>query len=197
MQSCQNECELISKVFVSQLRRPGRKDWAGLVQNDMNEVGIHLSHDQIKGMKKEAFKALVKKKVTECGFKYLLNIKMSHSKVKNIEYSKFEMAPYLYDKRFSIYEKTTLVKLRSSMSDCLGNFKSRVVSTSCPCDLSTLQTQEHLLTCVIIRDNCVKVRQNNDVVYNDLFLSVDRQLPAVRLFADILETMSRVMPNFV
>ena len=155
----------------------------------MVEVGLNLSHTQIKDMKKEFYKDLVKKKISDCAFEYLQNIKMSHSKVKNIDYSKLELAHYLQDKRFSINEKFTLFKLRSAMSDCLGNFKSRVDNIFCQCDKLSPQTQEHLMKCEIIRDNCEKLRQNNDVVYSDLFRGVERQLPAARLFTAIMDTI--------
>ena len=90
--------ELISRVYFSQLRRPGKKDWAVLVEKDLVEVGLNLSHTQIKGMKKDSYKDLVKKKIKDCAFEYLQNIKISHSKVKNIEYCKLELAEYLQDK---------------------------------------------------------------------------------------------------
>ena len=83
------------------------------------------------------------------------------------------------------------------MTDCLGNFKSRVDNIFCPCDTISLQTQEHLMRCEKIRDNCATLRQNNNnIVYGDLFSGVEKQLPAARLFTAILETMARVMPNF-
>ena len=43
---------------------------------------------QIKAMKKYAFKKHVKKKINEGSFNYLETLKASHSKVKNILYRK-------------------------------------------------------------------------------------------------------------
>ena len=55
-----DEKELISKVYFAQTRKPGKNDWATIVSQDLDEVGITLSKCEMKLMNKENFKGLVK-----------------------------------------------------------------------------------------------------------------------------------------
>jgi hypothetical protein len=188
--------ELISRVFFAQVRSPVKNDWAVLVGKDLTEIDFKLSHSAIAKMKKEKFKTIIKRKIRESAFEYLQNIKLSHSKVKHIEYSGLDIAPYIKDTRFTADEKFCLLKLRTSMTLVKNNFRSRYPDVSCQCDGNLPQTQAHLLNCDIISENCPQLRNNTDVVYSDIFSEPDRQLPAVRLYAAVLETLSRKMPIF-
>ena len=101
-----------------------KNDWAVVVDKDLYEIDVKLSHSQIAAMNQEKFKSLVKSKVKESAFRYLISKKMSHSKVINLEYSCLEIAHYLRDTRFSSAEKSTLLNLRTSMTLVKNNYRS-------------------------------------------------------------------------
>ena len=47
--------ELISKVYYAQKRKPGKNDWAVTVENDIKEIDLNLSENEIRLMKKNKF----------------------------------------------------------------------------------------------------------------------------------------------
>ena len=188
-----NSNELISKIYFAQLRKPGKNDWAGIVDKDKFEVKLDLSNIQIRGMKKEKFKKYVNDKVLDSAFNYLESLKQSHSKVENISYEKLKMAPYLKDSSVPIADKIMILKLRTSMINVKKNFSSMYNNTSCDlCDSNLQQTQRHLLSCSAITNNCSQLRNNIQVNYSDLFSSVERQQKCAQLYSKILETKERL-----
>ena len=125
------------------------------------------------------------KKINSSAFEYLKSIQQSHTKVKHIPYKKLNIAPYLTDSRFHIDEKILLFKLRTSMSDVKGNFKNGLVDISCGlCQENEPQTQEHLLSCTELINNCQDLYNDREVEYSDLVQGVNKQLKCVRLYSN-------------
>ena len=140
-------------------------------------------------MKKYAFKKHVFKKICESSLDYLESIKLRHSKVKNIQYRKLEIAPYLKDSGVPIIYKQLIFRLRTSMINVKENFKTMYGDTSCNLGgCNQPQTQQHLLSCSAIIEDCMEARNSPHVKYTDLFSSVDRQHRCAQLYAKILET---------
>ena len=105
------------------------------------------------------------KKVHLSAFNYLKEIQQTHTKVKKVPYKTFEIAPYLTNSKFHIDEKMLLFKLRTSMINVKGNFKSGFDDTSCGfCQVNVLQTQEHLFSCMGITKHCQALQNNIEVV---------------------------------
>ena len=103
------------------------------------------------------------------------------------------MAPYLIDSKFSIQEKLLLFRLRTRMVDVKSNFSNGVDDISCDlCFKDEPQTQQHLLVCTEIMNNCPELVLNNVVVYDDLFKKSSLQLECVRLFTKVLETKQKL-----
>ena len=74
--------ELISKVYIAQIRRPGKNDWAAQVEKDIEEILLNLSNSEIMVMKKEKFKSYLGKKIHLSAFNYLKEVQETHTKVK-------------------------------------------------------------------------------------------------------------------
>ena len=100
--------ELINKVYLAQKRKSVKGDWAMTVKNDIEEINLNLSEEQIKTMKKGKFKENLKCKIVEASFKYLQNIKETHSKVKHVFHKDLKIQPYFKNNNFSIEEKQML-----------------------------------------------------------------------------------------
>ena len=64
-----------------------------------------LKYGNDKNMKKTSFKKLIKPKINQKTFENLKCLKMSHSKVKNLEHCDIIMQKYLYSLFFILYNE--------------------------------------------------------------------------------------------
>ena len=76
--------ELVKKVFSIQKQFPTSDDWIVDVEENLQYCQINLSEKQIKNMKKQAFKKIVKKHITLKAEEYLSALRESHSKTEKI-----------------------------------------------------------------------------------------------------------------
>ena len=81
--------ELTRRVYNAQSSNLIPGDWCELVRSDFNLIGITMNELMIKGMSIFSYKKYIKQSVRHAAFKYLQNIKSTHSKVKNNNYSEF------------------------------------------------------------------------------------------------------------
>ena len=63
-----------------------KDDWILSIYEDLSQLKIEKSLDDIKIMKKEEFKQLIKKKVNDAALQYLNDIKSTHSKMETLSY---------------------------------------------------------------------------------------------------------------
>ena len=91
----EDEESLISRFHRAQCKNPCKNDWSISVDNDFKELGISLSFDAIKSMKKEKFGTFLKELIEEKALCYLNNIKIKHSKVLNILHRSLSLQEYL------------------------------------------------------------------------------------------------------
>ena len=66
---------IIYRMLKLQLENPTRGDWASSCFKDLENINLKLTLEQIKSMKKEKYKSIVKEKVSEAALKYLINKK--------------------------------------------------------------------------------------------------------------------------
>ena len=106
-----------------QLEKPTRGDWASSCLKDLENINLKLTLEQIKSMKKEKYKSIVKEKVSEAALKYLIN--KQGKKGREIKYPSLEMSEYLlpYNKQ-SIEEKREMFAVKTSMVNITANFSS-------------------------------------------------------------------------
>ena len=184
-----NPNELINKVYCAQKRKMAKNDWVETVQNNLNEINLNLSDDSNFKISKKKFKKFIKGKINEAAFKYLNKIKSSHSKVKNINYEKVEIQPYLIDTNFSTKEKQLLFRLRTRMTNVKMNFSSSYQDLTCNlCSNEFLQSDFHLLECEMIIKECPKLSNDVSAEYEDLFGSLTEQLSIIKLYSSVFET---------
>ena len=77
-------------------------DWVTMVTQDMKELEISLTMEQIEAMNKEVFKEMIKTENQRKAFKYLTKLKDSHSKARKIRHEKLEMQRYISNLRQKI-----------------------------------------------------------------------------------------------
>ena len=68
------------------------------------------------------------------------------------------------------------------------NFKTMFSDTSCNLgDCNEPQTQNHLLYCSAIIENCSELRNGTQVIHSDLFADVEKQRRCAQLYSKILQ----------
>ena len=76
------EDELVRKVYEAQKADPLPGDFIELLKEDKESIGIELTENEIQMMSKMKFKKYVKEKIERAAFRYLLDRKQKHSKMR-------------------------------------------------------------------------------------------------------------------
>ena len=164
------------RCYQAQLRNPCKGDWSETINNDLGELGITLSHEEISRMSKIRFQSLVKGKIKNSAFEYLMRKKEKNketSKTKDIVYKCLEIQPYLLPNKMSTNssDSTQLCKftfsLRCRMVQVRDNYKSSNESLTCELCNSHIDSQKNLLVCKALNSDNSIVATSPD--YEDLF----------------------------
>ena len=156
----------ISKFFHSQDSNPVKNDWVLTCREDLENLNINLSFEEIKDLSKEKFKNIVKKAVSNKAFEYLTTEKTKLSKIQHIEYDKFDIQEYLLPNQTSIRMAKFIFHARSRMLDLKSNYKNRHRDFLCPTGCGAEDTQKHLIECERLTDSTLVSDLPN---YDDLF----------------------------
>ena len=76
--------ELISRVFSVMKLKPVKNDWCKMIEDEKNKYNIVLEDEEIKGLSRNKFKALVEDRVNKFAFKSLMSTARKQSKCKAI-----------------------------------------------------------------------------------------------------------------
>ena len=161
---------LVGRVFTAQEKTPGKNDWCLTVENDMEELGITLTHSEIRSMTEFRFKSLVKPLIYKKALSYLNNFKLKHTKVMHIEHMELSLQEYLRPKNVSgIQLAKFLFQSRSRMLQVKANFSQKYKNEEmgCPLKCNKRDSQEHLLECEKINPNAIN--KSKEPLYRDLF----------------------------
>ena len=154
------EEELTQRVFEAQIANPCTGDFAELVKHDLESIGLGYDPSLIRNTDEEVFKKLIKQKITAAAFSYLSGLQNTHSKVRDIVYDRLEIQPYLVSTMFTNQETTLLSSLRSRTHDAFKKNFSQMYGGHVQCPLKCsdpdepewLDSQEHLLQCIKIKE---------------------------------------------
>ena len=152
--------ELISQVLYAQIEQPIKNDWFSTVLKDLKLFGLdYLEIKDIKSIKKEQCKKLIKDNCKDIALKYLLEGNEDKTKLKNLKYYQLSIQSYLTSSSISTRMKKYLFRFRTKMTNVGHNFGNKV---KCPlCKLGN-DDQEHLFKCVIIKINCEELYKNTE-----------------------------------
>ena len=119
----QNEQSMVFKFLKLQFQQPIKNDWVSTCKKDLEEMNIDLKFEDIRMMKKENFSKLIKSRIENLAFDYL--IKKRGSKGKEISYKRLEMSEYLmpHNEKLSIEEKQRLFSVRNRLVEKGNNFR--------------------------------------------------------------------------
>ena len=174
---------MLYSVLKAQREKPVKGDWVHLVSQDIVDLKLNLTFENISNLSKLQLKGILKTAVKEVAFKYLSDVQSSHSKTINLRYSGLQMQPYLSSQRStSIKQKALTFKLRTRMLEVADNFKSGKDNRLCRCCRKHSETQKHLLYCESLLDNGLVA---DLPMYEDLYSEE----------ADKIETISHILIN--
>ena len=183
--------ELIKEIYEAQKVDPTTGDFAQLIQNDASEISLDISNEnEIKMMKMEMYKTKVKIKVRKAALEYLLKIKATHSKLKNLHYNKLEIADYMKSPLFDHESVQLLLALRTrTVRGVKTDFRGMFNDVNCPLGCAHTDTIPNILICPAI----LAQFQTTDVVketvkYDDIYsIDVVKQKQITALYNKHLE----------
>ena len=188
------ESEIIRRVYEVQKNIPTKNDWFGIVQENMRDLEIKLSDEEISEMSKQKFKTIVTTAVEKAAINFLNRKASTHSKSENLIKTRLKREEYFEDKRFTKSETELLFAFRTrTVRGIKANFPSQY-GRKFSCELCQIAVccQEHLLSCGILQKH---INIPNDVSYSDLFGNTDKQLKLIRVLKVLLRKREILLCN--
>ena len=138
------------------------------------------------------FRNLVKNKVTYSCISYLKKIQVSHSKIKDIQYTATKIQPYLVSPKVSDNLRRVIFQVRSRMfADIRSNFKRQFVDYNCPLKCNHIDSQEKILICDKLKDNFL------DLEYSDLFKDIHKQEAIAKAFNKAMKIRENMIEEII
>ena len=166
------EGSLLKTFFLTQLEQPTRGDWVSTVKQDLAELNINMSFEEIENVSEEAFKKFVKDKVQKAALDYLKSLQLTHSKSENLSYNELSLQGYLKSgtNNMTIKEKSFCFAARSRMIDVRCNYPQGQGQLMCRLGCDTKETQNHLLDCAALTDSNIvqEVPAHDDIFGKDI-----------------------------
>ena len=158
--------EMLYKVFLAQWKYPVKDDWTDMVKQDLKDLKIGLSFDEMREKTEWSFKNLIKIKTKEYTLEYLLNIKQKHSKMANLEYKELKIQNYFKNENISVKEAQNLFKFRTRVANFKENYKNNHEVRTCHLCLVQPDTQAHCVQCPVVKEN-VNIRGDYQEIFSD------------------------------
>ena len=176
----QDPSSMIFKFFELQVTNPTRGDWASACFNDLKDLRINESLEEIKQMSKMKFNKMVKERINENALNYLTQ--KQQRKGKEIIYKRIELADYLqpYNK-LSIEEKRKIFELRNKMTQIPNNFLNKGQKVKCICGED--EEMSHVYKCTILNSNKILKIEYEEIYKNNPL----KQIEVLRIFERNLE----------
>ena len=149
----ENTESLIYRFVMTQYENPIKGDWMSSCLRDLKYLNISLTIENIKAMKKNHFKRMLKESIENKARQYLLDKR--GSKGIQIKYSSLKMAEYLLPnhEKLSISEQRYIFAIRNRMVHIENNFPNQLSKSPCIC--GEFENQEHIYSCTLLNQNKV------------------------------------------
>ena len=141
---------MLSKFFLLQIESPRKGDWASTCLDDLRKLRITDKLEDIKLMSKNQFTKLIKMRIQENAYTYL--VRQQGSKGKENIYSHLIMADYLLPENsvLTISEKQKLFAIKNRMITIPGNFPKPGIENNCQCGMK--EDMQHIYLCEIYNE---------------------------------------------
>ena len=115
---------MLSKVFKVQWNYPVKDDWVLQVKQDLKDLNIIMSLEEIRKKSTFTLKKLVKIKSKEFALDELLKLNSKHSKMENLDYTELKLQNYLCNDEITVQEAKNLFKYRTRAAKFQSNMKN-------------------------------------------------------------------------
>ena len=183
------EKEMIHQFFVTQWMNPTRGDWTETVRKDLEEFGIQEDIEFLKSKSKGIFKRLLKKKAREIAFESLVEMKVKHSKMNNLEYKELKLQEYFQLPGIRIEQVRKIFKFRTRMLPFGENFRGAKEIVICPLCRSHADSQALCLQCpAMMKELSSSVKL--DGIYGD-----EVTIETAETIEEIMKIRKRIIEN--
>ena len=193
------EEELTKRVLRAQQGNPTQGDWWLSVQENMNQIRLSISENEILSYSKKQFSKLVKNKILLTLFKKLSDRQENHSKTKNIKYNSLETQSYLKCSEITNCEASTLFRLRSrTINQIKDNFRNKyrkMGDMQCFFGCPNRDEQEHITSCQVLISKYNWKEKHPEFEYNHIFGSLDQQIIAGQIFSRLLKIRRNILKD--
>ena len=161
----ENPNSLISRFLSLQFKNPTRGDWASSCLQDLKDLQIEMSLDEIKKIPKTKFSGIIQKAIQKRAFEYLIS--KQGSKGQEIRYTELKMAEYLlpsYEK-ITIEEQRNIFSIRNRMVAIPSNFPKNKKEEICVC--SKIENMKHFYQCEFWNKENEKEKPTFESIFGD------------------------------
>ena len=130
-----------------QFENPTRGDWASSCSQDLDDLNIKLSLEDIKKMPKNKFSKTIQAAIQKIAFEYLTSRR--GSKGQEIEYTELKMAEYLLPnhEKITTEEQRNIFEIRNRMVPIPSNFPKIEKKEICVC--GELENSKQIYQCKV------------------------------------------------
>ena len=148
---------------------------------DLKDLEILHTLEEIRVMSYNKFKNIVKTKVRDSAYNYLIS--KSRSKGKENQFEELSMAEYLLplNKSLSISEKQRLFAVKNRMVNIPANFPKPNTEYKCQCDKK--EDMEHIFDCEIFSNGTKNILKYEQIYKGTL----NEQIEVFRIFENNME----------
>ena len=143
-------------------------------------------------MSKNNFKNLLKTKVRNNAFQYLID--KQRSKGSEIEYSELKMADYLlpYNRSISIDQKRQIFSIRNRMINIPANFQKGQGNRKCICGENEIM--KHIYNCKLLNRKEIRTNEPYENIFNG---NIEQQNEVMEIFEENLRKLEKIRENKV
>ena len=190
----QKDTSLIKQFLKTQMKDLKKKDWGKTIQENLQHLQIDWTFEEIENIPKATYKKIVKKRIKEKSFEYLLNLRNKRNgKGMDIDYTELRMQNYLRCEDLDITndERKLIFQLRTKMCfKVKSHFRSMHLNIVCEGCLTEESTTKHTLECPDLIGKNELVTYLPD--YKDLYEEdEDLQAYIARIFKDNLRRLPK------
>ena len=146
---------MLNKFLDAQWKYPSKNDWTMQVKDDLKEFGISKNLESLQKKSVYSIKRIVKIKMKENAFDYLMQIKETHSKMDDLMYSELKIQKYLKDDIIQVNEAKNVYRYRVKVANFKTNFGDKFQNKGCPFCFVTLDTQSHAMQCLEVKKEII------------------------------------------
>ena len=137
---------MIRKVYEA-LKQESRKcDFVYLVQKDLMEIDLKLLDEEIHTLSVGKWKGIVRRKIKQAAFQYLIGENLSKEKTKHIVFEKYQMRKYLFINRSTSLAKI-IFSVRSGTLDIKEWTPWKYNDNICVTCERAAETMAHFVSC--------------------------------------------------